>query len=123
MPRLLAPASLTLPRITAPLFIKCWRDLNRPAALGQVREFKEAFGFFNSQNRKEPDLTAAEILQVVMKFAPESEVNIKVCTCVIFLPVRAVSLAVSSRRSRRPCRLDCPRLTRRHRTLFRRLRR
>ena len=34
----------------------------------QVREFKEAFGFFNSQNSRDTELTVDEIFDVIAKF-------------------------------------------------------
>lgn len=44
----------------------------------QVREFKEAFGFFNSQNPADTELTADEVFEVMTRFDPHKEVDIKV---------------------------------------------
>ena len=57
------------------------------ASREQVREFKEAFGFFNSQNPADTELTADEIFEVMTRFEPHKEVDIKVRAGRIVLPV------------------------------------
>ena len=44
----------------------------------QVREFKEAFGFFNAQNPKDTELSADDIFEVMTRFEPHKEIDIKV---------------------------------------------
>eukprot|EP01047_Picozoa_sp_COSAG01_P068934 COSAG01_NODE_10076_length_2250_cov_3.924861_5_plen_60_part_00 len=44
----------------------------------QVREFKEAFGFFNSINARDTELTVAEIHEVMARFEPHREIEAKV---------------------------------------------
>ena len=51
-----------------------------------MREFKEAFGFFNAQNPGDTELTADEIYEVMTRFDPHKELDIKVS------PGRAVAL-------------------------------
>ncbi len=48
------------------------------ASREQVREFKEAFGFFNAQNPGDTELSADEIFEVMTRFEPHKEIDIKV---------------------------------------------
>ena len=43
----------------------------------QVREFKEAFGFFNAQNPRENELSAGEVLDAMTRFEPHKDLDIK----------------------------------------------
>ena len=43
----------------------------------QVREFKEAFGFFNAQNTRENELSAGEVLDAMTRFEPHKDLDIK----------------------------------------------
>ena len=43
----------------------------------QVREFKEAFGFFNAQNPRANELSAHEIFDVMTRFEPHKDLDIK----------------------------------------------
>lgn len=44
----------------------------------QVREFKEAFGFFNSINSRDTELSVDEIHEVMARFEPHREIEPKV---------------------------------------------
>jgi hypothetical protein len=44
----------------------------------QVREFKEAFGFFNAQNPRDTELSAGDVYDVMTRFEPHKDIDIKV---------------------------------------------
>ena len=50
-----------------------------------MREFKEAFGFFNSINSRDTELSVGEIHDVMARFEPHREIDAKVglrfCIC------------------------------------------
>ena len=68
----------------------------------QVREFKEAFGFFNAHNPGENELSAHDVYDVMTKFEPNAEVDIKVSARASHPPQRERKNAWSPR-PRRGC--------------------
>ena len=43
-----------------------------------MREFKEAFGFFNSQTPGDTELSAEDVFEVMTRFDPHKDIDIKV---------------------------------------------
>ena len=62
-----------------------------------MREFKEAFGFFNAQNPRDTELSAHDVYDVMTKFDPHAEVDIKVSLAAREKSARHKSLVPSPR--------------------------